>query len=55
MLKLTSWVKSWNPYEATVGAATLNDSLNPLPKGAQPFGQVSSANLSLFHHFHPAY
>lgn len=53
---LAPWIKSWNPYEATVGMAAINATLNaasPLVKAAQPLSPEGSANLAVFEHFMP--
>lgn len=45
------WLKSWDPYQATVGMAALNASINfenELSKLATPLG---CGNLSVFEHF----
>lgn len=53
---LAPWVRSWNHYEATVGMATINATINatsPLMKAAQPLSPQGSANLAVFEHFMP--
>lgn len=50
------WLKSWNPYEATVAMATVNSVINannPLLANAVPVNASGAGNLTLFDHFFP--
>ena len=52
--ELAGWLRSWDPYEATVGMAALNALLNPgsdLAASAVPLWPVGPANLAVFEHF----
>ncbi|WP_413163687.1 Rossmann-like domain-containing protein [Capilliphycus salinus ALCB114379] len=54
--ELTSWVRSWDSYQATVGMAVINAIINtesPLPKTAEPLSTTGPANLAVFEHFLP--
>ncbi|MES9979531.1 MAG: DUF364 domain-containing protein, partial [Candidatus Thiodiazotropha sp. 6PLUC5] len=54
--QLATWVKSWNPYEATVGMACINAVLNnqnSLAESATPLFPTGPANLSVFEYFRP--
>ncbi len=54
--ELTSWVRSWDSYQATVGMAVINAIINsdsPLLKTAKPLSPTGPANLSVFEHFLP--
>ena len=53
---LSSWLRSWDAYEATVAMATINAIINhnsPLIKQAIALPRATSANLSVFEHFLP--
>ncbi|BFM38339.1 DUF364 domain-containing protein [Synechocystis sp. LKSZ1] len=53
---LAPWLKSWHPYEATVGMAVINLIINgqsPLLKQAQPLLSKSDHNLAVFDYFLP--
>lgn len=45
------WLKSWDPYQATVGMAALNASINFENELAQLATPLGSGNLSVFQHF----
>ena len=49
--ELAAWLTAWEPYQATVGMAAVNCSLNhhPLPAGLH----LNSGNLAVFEHFLP--
>lgn len=47
------WLKSWDPYQATVGMAALNASINFENELAQLATPVGSGNLAVFEHFLP--
>lgn len=52
--ELASWVRSWDPYEATLGMAAANALVNahsPLPAKSAPLCPNGSANLAVFEHF----
>lgn len=54
--ELAPWLKSWNPYEATVGMAAINAGINAassLIKAAQPLSPKGSGNLAVFEYFLP--
>lgn len=54
--ELTSWVKSWESYQATVGMAVINAIINsnsPLPQTAELLSPTGPANLAVFEHFLP--
>jgi uncharacterized protein (DUF4213/DUF364 family) len=51
---LATWVRSWNPYEATVGMAAINSVINAdsdLAALATPLLPYGPANLAVFEHF----
>lgn len=51
---LARWLRSWDPYEATVGMAALNALRNPdsdLAASAVPLWPTCPANLAVFEHF----
>jgi len=49
--ELAGWVRSWQPFEATVGMAALNAALNPtLPENAVV---LAAGNLAVFEYFLP--
>lgn len=53
---LIPWIDSWNPYEATVGMAAINATLNAnsdLLAAAKPITPTGSGNLAVFEHFLP--
>ncbi|MCD8485385.1 MAG: DUF364 domain-containing protein [Desertifilum sp.] len=53
---LTTWVRSWDSYQATIGMAAINAAINStssLVQQAQPLSSQSSANLAVFEHFLP--
>ncbi len=55
--ELAPWIQSWNAYEATIGMAAINASLNTpssLLQSAQPLPHSGAANLAVFEHFLPA-
>lgn len=51
------WIRSWDPFEATVALATanacINTSDNRLMQAAQPIDTGEYANLAVFTHFRP--
>jgi len=47
------WLKSWDPYQATVGMAALNASINFENDLARLATPLDSGNLSVFEHFLP--
>lgn len=50
------WVLSWEPYQATVGMAAINCSINNgryLPEGTLLDARPEAANLTVFEHFLP--
>jgi uncharacterized protein (DUF4213/DUF364 family) len=52
--ELAEWLRSWDPYEATVGMAALNACLNSgseLAAAALPLWPTGPANLAVFEHF----
>jgi len=49
--ELAAWLRSWQPFEASVGMAAVNAALNPtLPENAVP---LAAGNLAVFEHFLP--
>lgn len=51
--ELAGWLRSWQPFEATVGMAAVNAAINPtstLVAGAVP---LAPGNLAVFEHFLP--
>jgi len=51
---LAAWVRSWDPYEATVGVAAINSAINAdsdLAASATPLFPTGPANLAVFEHF----
>ena len=53
---LAAWVRSWDPYEATVGMAVVNSVINAasdLAASATPLFPTGPANLAVFEHFAP--
>jgi len=53
---LTPWIRSWDSYQATIGMAAINASINPtspLLEQAQPLIPNGSGNLAVFEHFLP--
>jgi uncharacterized protein (DUF4213/DUF364 family) len=51
---LASWVRSWDPYEATVGMSALNSAINAdseLAATATPLFPTGPANLAVFEQF----
>ena len=51
---LAAWVRSWDPYEATVGMAAINSAINAdsdLAASATPLFPTGPANLAVFEHF----
>jgi uncharacterized protein (DUF4213/DUF364 family) len=51
--ELAGWVRSWQPFEATIGMAAVNAAINPgspLSQGGVP---LESGNLAVFDHFLP--
>lgn len=54
--ELSTWIRSWDSYQATVGMAVINSTINAassLPAKAQPISMEGSANLAIFEHFLP--
>ena len=54
--ELSSWLRSWDPYQATLGMAAINAVINsnsPLLEQAIALPLATSANLSVFEHFLP--
>jgi uncharacterized protein (DUF4213/DUF364 family) len=52
--ELAGWVRSWDPYEATLGMAAVNAQVNahsPLQATATTLRPNGSANLAVFEHF----
>lgn len=54
---LSSWLMSWNGFEATLGMAltnaVINNTNNPLMEISAPINRGKAANLSVFEHFKP--
>ncbi len=54
---IAAWLQSWNPFEATVGAAAANAVINrpgnELMALATPIEGATPANLAVFEHFRP--
>jgi uncharacterized protein (DUF4213/DUF364 family) len=54
---IAAWLRSWDPFEATVGLAAANAILNvpgnALMAQATPVGADAPANLAVFEHFRP--
>lgn len=51
--ELAGWLRSWQPFEATLGMAAVNAAINPcspLIQGAVP---LAAGNLAVFEHFLP--
>lgn len=51
---LGAWVRSWDPYEATIGMAAINSVINAdsdLAASAKPLFPTGPANLAVFEHF----
>ena len=55
--ELAPWLRSWDPFEATVGLAATNAAINtphnPLLQGARHRSGNAPANLAVFEHFVP--
>jgi len=54
--ELCLWLRSWNPYQATVAMAAINAIINtnsPLAQQAIALPPSTSANLAVFEHFLP--
>lgn len=55
--ELAPWLRSWDPFEATVGLAATNAAINtphnPLLQGARHLSGNAPANLAVFEHFVP--
>lgn len=54
--ELCLWLRSWNPYQATVAMAAINAIINtnsPLAQQAIALPPSASANLAVFEHFLP--
>ncbi|MDJ0731212.1 MAG: DUF364 domain-containing protein [Crocosphaera sp.] len=54
--ELSLWLRSWDPYQATVGMAAINAVINlnsPLLEQAIALPLATSANLSVFEYFLP--
>jgi uncharacterized protein (DUF4213/DUF364 family) len=54
--ELAPWIRSWDSYQATVGMAAINSTINSkslLPPQAQPLSPQGSSNLAVFEHFLP--
>ncbi len=54
--ELSSWLRSWDSYQATVAMAAINAVINtnsPLPQQAIALTPATSANLSVFEYFMP--
>lgn len=55
--ELCTWIKSWNPFEATIGLAAINSVINgdavPLTSNAVPISAPDFPNLAVFEHFLP--
>ncbi len=54
--ELCLWLRSWNPYQATVAMAAINAIINtnsPLPQQAIVLPPSASANLAVFDYFIP--
>lgn len=53
---IACWVNKWEPYQATVGMAAINCSINSVikqPQGSVLEAQSSAENLTVFEHFLP--
>lgn len=54
---LARWLKSWDPFEATVGLAACNAVINrpdnPLMREAEPIRASCNGNLAVFEYFRP--
>ncbi len=55
VLDVARWVLQWEPYQATIGMAALNSSINACihPQGVALHPQPDAANLTVFEHFLP--
>lgn len=56
VVELSSWLRSWDSYQATVAMAAINAVINtnsPLSKQAIALPPATSANLSVFEYFLP--
>lgn len=54
--KIAPWIKSWNPYEATVAMAAINSVINSnasILNSASTIAPSSAGNLALFDYFFP--
>ncbi|MEM9538077.1 MAG: DUF364 domain-containing protein [Cyanobacteria bacterium P01_E01_bin.42] len=54
--EIAPWVRSWEPYPATVGMAVINAAINAhstLLEKATPIALAGSSNLAVFEHFLP--
>ncbi|MGD1911523.1 MAG: Rossmann-like domain-containing protein [Rivularia sp. (in: cyanobacteria)] len=54
--ELAPWLRSWNPYQATVAMAAINSVINSsssLPNTGTVLSPKGSANLAVFEHFLP--
>lgn len=54
--ELAPWLRSWNPYQATVAMAAINSVVNSsssLPDNGTVLSPDGSANLAVFEHFLP--
>lgn len=54
--ELQSWVRSWDPHEASVGMAAVNAGLGdgaPILGPGYRLDEAGPANLAVFHHFRP--
>ncbi len=54
--ELAPWLRSWNPYQATVAMAAINSVVNSsssLPNTGTVLSPNGSANLAVFEHFLP--
>ncbi len=49
------WLKCWDPYQATVGMAALNASINFDNNLLQHAPRLGSGNLAVFEHFMPMF
>lgn len=55
LAELVTWIKSWDPFKATVGMAAINCSLNryPAPSGITLEPSPGKENLAVFEYFLP--
>ncbi|WP_455199994.1 Rossmann-like domain-containing protein [Kaarinaea lacus] len=55
--EIIPWIKSWNPFEAAIGLASINSVINcntnSFLASAVPIAKNTSSNLAVFEHFLP--